>query len=608
MHTKFIEPSLSAYEIAIEISSIKCRSTRGNTLRYHPTFVTKAAEIWGEGKTPQEYLHLCTNEDAKNEYICVHGNHRKFDHKKKKYNSCRMNCQCKIDMCNNTMLERYGKKSFAGDKNVKDKAKKTMIEKYGHDNASKVPELKKKIKESISKVDKELVSNKRKKTYIERYGSDHPMKNTDIKDKVKQTCIEKYGVEYSSQDPTIKEKIKNSLIQKYKDDGEELLKNYTKTCLERYGVENAAQSDIIKERVKIINKEKYNRNYFAQLSISEDSYEILKDKNLLSEYVNLNGTIGSIEKLKIGQNTLYRYLRFHDIPYDTKNSKYEYELREILDDQSIPYISSDRKILYPKEIDIYIPHKNLAIEINGLYWHSEIHGAKDRNYHYEKWKKCNDQNITLLTITDDEWLDRQDFWVNKILHMCGNNIAKLGARKCTVKFVEDRATVMNFLNENHLQGSINFSYAIGLFHKNILNAVMCFGNTRSNTVDTLELTRFCSKKNLHISGGASKMLKFFIEQKLCSNIISFSDNRTSNGDLYIKLGFSLERDIPPDYYYLSPDYKTKFHKSNFKKSLIAKKFSLTEDYIKSNTEWELMQEMGYDRFWDCGKKKWALKI
>lgn len=37
-----------------------------------------------------------------------------------------------------------------------------------------------------------------------------------------------------------------------------------------------------------------------------------------------------------------------------------------------PIIKNDRKVLDGKELDVYLPEKNLAIEFNGLYWHSDL--------------------------------------------------------------------------------------------------------------------------------------------------------------------------------------------------------------------------------------------
>ena len=51
----------------------------------------------------------------------------------------------------------------------------------------------------------------------------------------------------------------------------------------------------------------------------------------------------------------------------------------------------NKKKTSPLELDIYIPSHNLAIEFDGLYWHSEIH--KPSNYHLNKTELCEEHRI-----------------------------------------------------------------------------------------------------------------------------------------------------------------------------------------------------------------------
>ena len=59
-------------------------------------------------------------------------------------------------------------------------------------------------------------------------------------------------------------------------------------------------------------------------------------------------------------------------------------------------ITSDRKILNGKEIDILLPDLNIGFEFNGLYWHSELY--RDKNYHLAKSKLCENKGIQLIHI------------------------------------------------------------------------------------------------------------------------------------------------------------------------------------------------------------------
>jgi len=65
----------------------------------------------------------------------------------------------------------------------------------------------------------------------------------------------------------------------------------------------------------------------------------------------------------------------------------------------------------PLELDIYLPEINLAIEYNGLYWHS--YGLNNisekqndlefqKNRHLDKIIKCSEKNIELIHIFENQ--------------------------------------------------------------------------------------------------------------------------------------------------------------------------------------------------------------
>lgn len=68
--------------------------------------------------------------------------------------------------------------------------------------------------------------------------------------------------------------------------------------------------------------------------------------------------------------------------------------------------TSVRDVIHPKELDIYVPSRGVAIEFNGTYWHSEENG-KHKNYHFDKWLACRDKGVTLISVWEDDWLYRR---------------------------------------------------------------------------------------------------------------------------------------------------------------------------------------------------------
>lgn len=183
---------------------------------------------------------------------------------------------------------------------------------------------------------------------------------------------------------------------------------------------------------------------------------------------------------------------------------------------------------------------------------------------------------------------------------------KIYARKCIVKDITDNSIVKKFLNENHIQGFVGSKVKIGLFYNDTLVSLMTFGkkrkimNSKSNSDDEFELLRFCNKKNHLIIGGASKLFKYFINNYLFSEIITYADLRYSNGNLYKKLNMDFIHQSPPNYFYVvSKQRKNRF---NFRKDILIK-----EGFESSKSEHEIMLDRKIPRIYDCGALKFAYK-
>ena len=69
-------------------------------------------------------------------------------------------------------------------------------------------------------------------------------------------------------------------------------------------------------------------------------------------------------------------------------------------------IRNSRNIISPLELDLYYPEKKIAVEFNGDYWHNESMVTFD--YHHNKFKKCFDSGIILVSIFEHEWLPNKD--------------------------------------------------------------------------------------------------------------------------------------------------------------------------------------------------------
>lgn len=269
-------------------------------------------------------------------------------------------------------------------------------------------------------------------------------------------------------------------------------------------------------------------------------------------------------------------------------------------------ISGDKTILKGKELDIFIPSKNIAIEYNGLRWHSEFYG-KDKNYHLNKLNECLKLGISLIQIFEDEYVNNKELVLSKLKHILhiDNNIQKIMGRKCEIK--EISYNVANeFLNKYHIQGGTPSTTYLGAFYDNNLIGVMSF-IIRNKNSNTWELNRFASNYNYICQGVGGKLFKYFIKNYNPKNIISFADRRwtiDSENNLYEKLGFKLVNVTKPDYHYiLINNPKQRIHKFNFRKKILAKKYNLP----LSMTENKMAKYLGYSKIWDCGLLKYVYK-
>lgn len=286
------------------------------------------------------------------------------------------------------------------------------------------------------------------------------------------------------------------------------------------------------------------------------------------------------------------HLQGHGCPAcGSQMSKGEDEICNLLDSLGVNYYRRDRTLIKPLELDIVIPDHNLAIEFNGLIWHSELYG-KDKTYHINKTKLCNDAGFRLVHIWEDDWRDRKDIEIAFLRSILGKSDTKrVYARQCDVQFVEN-VDAKIFLEKNHIQGHVPFSKAVGLYHHNELVALTTF--TKRN--EDYELTRHVTSCN--VIGSLGKAVKFFGE-----DVYTFCDNTRFTGESYIKAGFIKFDKIAPDYKYLVNN--TREHKFLWRREAIRRK--RPDVYSDDLSEREMMLKAEYPRIWDCGKTRYVYK-
>ena len=401
---------------------------------------------------------------------------------------------------------------------------------------------------------------------------------TERNKKSKQTCLEKYGVDSYSKTEMFKLQIHEAFS---KLDYKEINARIQETNLKNYGVENANQSHFI--NIENLNEEFVRENFIKEGKFLIDNFMI---------YFNILSNITANqykEKFNITELNKSNICKTQQFIFDLINVE-----NKIFNDHHLG-----------KELDIYIPDYNLAIEYDGLMFHSEgkfIHpkfNGPDKNYHLEKTELCLKNNIQLLHIFETEDLD---LWLSVINSKLGLN-NKIFARKCIIKELESKETV-DFLNENHLQGFCNAKINVGLFYEDELVSVMTFSKPRFNKKYEYELIRFASKRNYTVIGGASKLWKYFVNKYNPKSVITYANRRFSNGDLYHKLGFTFLENTSPNYFYFKTNDRKLYNRIKFQKKNLK---NILEVYDENLSEAENMFNNNYRRIFDCGNLKFEYR-
>jgi len=286
-------------------------------------------------------------------------------------------------------------------------------------------------------------------------------------------------------------------------------------------------------------------------------------------------------------------------PRIIRQSKSELELFEFIKSLYPDAISGYRKTYHSKEIDIFIPSKNIGFEFNGLYWHSEkvlIDNGKYPTSDFDKYQYFLQQGIRIISIFADEWTNKNNIVKSRITNILQKTTDIIYARKCEVRIINS-TDASKFIKDNHIMGNGRSNIRLGLFYKDELISVMTFTNNNLSRKlkDIWEINRFASKLNTSVVGGASRLFSKFISLEQPTKIISYADNRWSDGNLYHQLGFVKESVGTPNYWYFAPPNKIRIHRYSLRKN----KFD-----DQSLTEYENRLKQGYLRIWDCGSSKW----
>lgn len=504
-----------------------------------------------------------------------------------------------------TTKRHYGVEHPLQSKELSDKFLKTMHERFGEH-----PQLSDEIK------------NKRIKTNIEKYGVECVLSNQEVRNRIKQTNIDRYGFEIASMAEEVKEREKRSNLEKYGVVSTSMLKETQEKAIatnrERYGCDWHLQSESQKNKVRQSIQLKYGKNWISQVDFVKKHIGDTNHKKTYEsferwkEHVVPMFSADEYEGWKEEKKYLWKCQKCENIFYwnqfdcpgrvpvcmncslHSGHSSLEKEIVEYINSiYDGKVLVGNRKLLGNMELDIYVPEKNVAIELDGLYWHNEERHSK--GYHVMKTNKCLELGVHLIHIFEDEWLTRQSGVKNFISNALRLSSQEINVDACEIRKVDCENAKKFYFENSAIYGNRTSRINYGLFFNNELVYLMSFASSRFNKNFDYQLLALLNKKSYHINGAEDKILSYFKERHPSKTIVFYADRRYVSRVECINLGFKLVSSTHVNYFWTHQ--RKRFSRNQCRvhvAEVLGDKYDSELDYEEN------MSFAGWKKIYDCG--------
>lgn len=404
------------------------------------------------------------------------------------------------------------------------------------------------------------VQARREATNELRFGFKNAGSSPEVRKKAHDTMEAKYGKRNALECPEFLNKSINTLKQNYgishPMQSKEIRVRQKLSLLATHGVDNPMKSSAVKEQMVKNSQDKYGYDYPCQ------SPEI-KEK-ICEAFTTSDGR---------------------------KESEGERELRDYITSLGFNgypgYVGGSN----PKQIDIKIENSSLCFEYNGNYWHSEANKNMHKNYHLEKTIECEKKGLRLIHIFEHEWEERNAQVKSYIRSALGKNSRIVYARKTTIKPV-DKKEARDFLEKYHILGATRLMNAYGLYLNDELLCLISVNVHHRNNKE-LVINRYVGKEDVSVVGGLSKLSSH--AKSIHGTLTTWVDRRISDGEGWIKAGWTKISVSKPDYFYYNIKTAKVQSKQSRKKSLVKTPEGMTESQHSLKD--------GLAKIYDCGKIK-----
>lgn len=337
------------------------------------------------------------------------------------------------------------------------------------------------------------------------------------------------------------------------------------------------------------------------------TYNHLKTHGLTVDEFNLQYPNFMRFSKKIYDETIARLNKLRlEMPRQTHTSKGEIAISEYL--KSIGgFTISDRSILNGQELDMYLPYQNLAIEYDGLLWHSEWYGNKTPDYHLNKTERCEEKGIHLIHIFENELQGNDVAVYNTLRRILGKIKYENDIDASTCVFEQISMTdAMKFVMLNSFKDYVQSEYNFALTKNGVQIAVISFNESDINkgtwTIENISIAHGYDVKNF--LSYAIERFKVYHKAKI---IIAYADRRWyyRKNNIFLDAGFKESQVFPPEVWYM----KTSQHPTVLRSEKYATKYFIPESIplpIRREEDIKLLTSNNIQRIYDCGKIEYIL--
>lgn len=269
------------------------------------------------------------------------------------------------------------------------------------------------------------------------------------------------------------------------------------------------------------------------------------------------------------------------------NSRTQVEIYEFVKTFDVDAVLSDRTLIAPMELDVFVPSKGFAIEYNDLYWHSEKHRGRD--YHQTKVNACAKAGVRLMNIYADDWEFRRAIVESMIAHRLGRSQARHSARECRV-ITLDPVRRKAFFEASHLDGDVASTICFALEKDDQIVAALSLRKPITPRWNGyLEVARFATSLNTHVVGALSRLTataKVYAEANGSKGLLSYVDGRVGDGSGYVLAGYIKQGVTAPMFWWT--DYRQRYNRLSYR-----------ANKARCMSEKDVANEAGVARIYGC---------